>query len=115
VGYLPSNLTELYDPVTDTWSPVGNLNVKRAEQSAVLLRTGQAMAAGGYSYTRPYYYNLASCELYDPATNGWIATGDMMAARDSFALVPLRNGQVLGAGGLSDSSAIVATADLYTP
>lgn len=115
VGYLPSNLTELYDPVTNTWSAAGNLNVKRSEQSAILLRTGQAMVAGGYSYTRPYYYNLASCELYDPATNSWTVTSDMTAARNSFALVPLRNGQVLGAGGLSDSSQIVSTADLYTP
>lgn len=115
VDYLPSNLTELYDPVSNTWSPGGNLNIKRAEQSAVLLRTGQPMVAGGYSYTRPYYFNLAICELYDAATNSWTITSDMTAARNSFALVPLNTGQVLGAGGLSDNSVIVSSADIYTP
>ena len=72
------------------------------------------MVARGYSYTRPYYFNLASSGLYDAATNSWTFTGDMTAARDSFALVPLSNGQLLGAGGLLDNSAIVSTADIYT-
>lgn len=115
VGYLPSDLTELYDPVANTWSLGGNLNTKRAQHSAILLRSGQAMVAGGYSFTRPHYFNLASCELYDPTTNSWGFTGDMTAARDSFPLVLLSNGQVLGAGGLSANSAIVSTADIYTP
>jgi hypothetical protein len=73
------------------------------------------MVAGGYSYTRPYYFNLASCELYDVTTNSCQFTGDMTPARASFTLVPLRNGQVLGAGGLSDNSVIISTADIYTP
>jgi hypothetical protein len=115
VGNLPSNLTELYDPVSNTWSPGGNLNTKRSQQSAVLLQTGQVMVAGGYSFTRPHYFNLASCEVYDAAMNSWTFTDDMTVARDSFALVPLSNGQVLGAGGLSASSAISLTADIYTP
>jgi hypothetical protein len=115
VGYLPSNLTEIYDPVSNAWSPGGNLNTKRSQQSTILLRTGKALVAEGYSYTRPYYFNVASCELYDPATNSWTVTGDMTAARDSFALVLLRNGQVLAAGGLSDNSAIVSSAEIYAP
>ena len=73
------------------------------------------MVAGGYSFTRPHYFNLASCELYDPTTNSWVLTGDMTTARDSFPLVPLSTGLVLSAGGLSDGSVIVPSADLYTP
>ena len=115
VGYLPSNLTEVYNPVSNTWSPSGNLNTKRSQQSAILLRTGEPMVAGGYSYTRPYYFNVASCELYDAATNSWTLTADMTAARNSFALVLLSDGQVLGVGGLSQGSAILSSADLYTP
>lgn len=115
VGNLPSNSTELYDPVANTWSPGGNLNTKRSQQSPVLLNNGQAMVAGGYSFTRPHYFNLASCELYDAATNSWVLTGNMTTARDSFALVPLSTGLVLCAGGLSDGSVIVPSADLYTP
>jgi hypothetical protein len=115
VGYLPSSLTEFYDPANNTWSVAGNLNTKRAEQQAVLLPTGQAMVVGGYSYTRPYYFELASCELFDPATNSWNVTGDMTAARDAHAMVWLRNGQVLAAGGLSDTTPILSSADIYTP
>jgi len=114
VGYLPSDQAEMYDPALNAWTPAANLNTKRAGPLAVLLPTGQVMIAGGYSYTRPYYFDLASCELLDPATGTWTFTGDMTSPRYQQALVVLRNGQVLAAGGLSDTG-ILSTADVYTP
>jgi hypothetical protein len=73
------------------------------------------MVAGGYSYIRPRYFNLASCELFDAATNTWAFTGDMTSARYLQAVVVLSTGQVLTAGGLSAASAVLASVDIYTP
>jgi len=114
-GNLPSAVTEVYDPVANHWSPVGNLNTTRSEPVACLLPTGQAMMAGGYSYIRPRYFNLASCELFDATANTWAFTGDMTSARYLQTVVVLGNGQVLAAGGLSDSSTILSSVDTYTP
>jgi len=114
VGYLPGDVAEMYDPVLNQWTAVGNLNTKRAGQMAALLPTGQAMVAGGYSYTRPYYFDLASSELFDATSRAWAFTGDMTVPRNQQALVVLGNGQVLAAGGLSDTS-VLSSAELYTP
>lgn len=114
-GNLPSSVTEVYDPIANLWSAAGNLNITRSAPIAALLPTGQAMVAGGYSYTRPHYFNLASCELFDPTTNIWAFTGDMTDARYEQAIVVLANGRVLAAGGLSASTTILSSADIYTP
>lgn len=115
VGNLPSAASEIYDPVANSWSLTGNLNTKRTGQAAVLLTTGKAMVAGGYSYTRPSYFDLASCELLDATTSTWTFTGDMSVPRYLQNLVRLSNGQVLAVGGMSTSSAILSSAELYTP
>ncbi len=114
VGYLPSDLTEVYDPATNNWSIAGNLNTKRAGQTAVLLPSGAAMVMGGYTYVRPSYFEISSCELFNPVSGSWTFTADMTAARDHHATVLFANGQVLVAGGISGST-ILSSAEIYTP
>lgn len=114
VGFLPSDLTEVYDPVANTWSSAGNLNTKRAGQTAVMLATGQAMVIGGYSYVRPVYFELASCELFDAAIGTWSFAADMTDARDHHVTISMANGQVIAAGGISGSTTL-SSADIYTP
>jgi N-acetylneuraminic acid mutarotase len=115
VGYLPSDLSETYDPVANKWSLTSNLTVKRAGPQLVLLPNHTALAAGGYSYTRPYYFNLASCELFDSVAGTWTLTADMTTPRYLNALAMLNNGQVLAVGGISSSSVVLSTAELYMP
>ena len=114
-GNLPSAVTEVYDPVANRWTAAGNLNISRSLPVAVLLPTGQAMFTGGYSYIRPTYFELASCELFDATTNTWAYTGSMSDARYEQAMTVLANGQVLAAGGLSAPSTILSSVDIYTP
>ena len=73
------------------------------------------MVAGGYSFIRPHYFDLASCELFDPTINTWAITGAMTSARYLHGVVVLANGQVLAAGGMADSLTILSSADIYTP
>jgi Kelch motif len=63
MNYLDS--AERYDPVTNRWSPAGNLEQGRHGLTATCLKDGRVLVVGGYGKSGP----LSSAELYDPATN----------------------------------------------
>lgn len=58
------NSTEIFDPLSGTWSPGPPLNEGRARHSAVLLASGKVMVAAGEFNSSGY---LNSTELYDGA------------------------------------------------
>ena len=53
---------DCYDPDTNTWSPVAEMNIDRVGHSLVSLK-GRLYAIGGY--------NKDSVEVYDPENNTW--------------------------------------------
>src|SRR5262249_37246889 len=69
--------------------------------------------------------NLASAELYDPATGTFAPTGPMATGRDVHNATLLKNGQVVitggneyypfGAGGRDPFHPTLSRAELYTP
>jgi hypothetical protein len=79
----------------------------------VLLQNGEVLIAGGSNSSG----DLASAELYDPASGSFNSSGSMSTTRGSRvtlggpAVALLENGQVLVAGG--DSTGI--SAELYNP
>ena len=91
---------ELYDPATNSFSPVASMNFHRYKHSAVLLNDGNVLIAGGIaSYPDKPRYTTA--ELFDSATNSFVKTGDMILDRFKVknAAVLLRDGKALIAGG----------------
>jgi len=58
---------------------------------------------------------LASAEVYDPATGTFSPTGSMSTARNGHAATLMADGRVLIAGGGNDTSAYLASAELYQP
>ncbi len=103
--------SELYDPLTGSWSATGSMVTPRYFHTATLLPSGKVLVAGGF---RGAY--LASAELYDPATGIWSATGGMAAARDEQTATLLPSGKVLvtgGSGTTGDST--LTSAELYDP
>ena len=119
-GGVASNLfttvgsAELYDPASGTWTATGSLGTARDLHTATLLPNGKVLVAGGDT-GGPNASNLASAELYDPASGTWTATGSLAIARSLHTATLLPNAKVLVAGGFNDSSGYLASAELYDP
>ena len=109
---------ELYDPGTGRWVLTGSLHQAREGHTAVLLRTGLVLVAGGSSGSAPGAPRpiLASAELYDPATGVWTDTDRMTTGRVGATATTLGDGRVLVTGGHTQRvEDPVATAEIYDP
>lgn len=109
---------EIYDPVANTISSTGNLNVARQSHTATLLNDGRVLIAGGATP----FGTTNKAEIFDPAAaaNGtFTLTGNINSPRESLSTVLLRDGQALVIGGVSNGSflsrAITGTIDRFDP
>jgi len=100
----PSDSAEVFNPQTETFSPVGAMTTPRPLQVAVLLANGRVLIAGGQSSETDL---LLSAELFDPAHAAFVATGQMHNIHTGATASVLENGDALVAGGRSN------WADLY--
>ena len=100
---------ELYDPKSGSWSPTTSSTQPRAGHTATLLQDGRVLVAGGVGqeirisnggYT-PVLTN--SAEIYDPATETWSATANLITARSGTAIL-LKSGKVLVIDGTREIS-----------
>ena len=106
---------ELYDPVTDTWSPTGKLLTSHSGFTTTLLANGQVLVAGGQDGSGS---PGVSAELYDPIAGTWSMTGSLTTPRYSQTATLLQNGKVLVVGGYAGSTppgAPTNSAELYDP
>ena len=114
------NTSEIYDPATNTWTPTGPLNVRRALATATLLPNGQVLVAGGRwcpsapPATCNFTFRTATAELYNPATGTWTLTGPMTQARHTTASVLLNDGRVIVPAGFTNAGN-GNNADIYNP
>ena len=106
--------TELYDPVSGSWSATGNLATGRSDHTATLLPNGKVLVVGGTNTNG----TVATAELYDSATGAWSPTGAPANARYSHTATLLPNGKVLIVGGSATNtvpSGLLPSAELYDP
>jgi hypothetical protein len=101
---------EVYDPVGNTFTAVGDMTGPRYWHAAVLLEGGKVLVAGGYGGAGAA---LSTAELYDPSTGHFTATGPMTAARYGHSATLLGSQNVLVAGGYG--STFLSSAELYDP
>jgi hypothetical protein len=115
---------ELYDPATGKFSATGAMKATRARHSATLIASGplagNVLIAGGTSDESGG--DVATAELYDPATGQFGSTGRMSTPRENHSATwlspsvvsgPLA-GNVLVAGG-ADASAPTDSAEVFNP
>jgi hypothetical protein len=102
-------VSELYDPVANSWSTTGNLNASRYYHTAVLLKTGKVLAIGGSAGTV-----TSSCELYDPSKGTWSNAASINTARYLNTTTLLPDGKVLITGG-TQTRFPMSSAELYDP
>lgn len=108
-GFGPHNLSAVFDPATNTWSPVKFMNAVRAIHAAVRLLDGRVLVIGGFNGSSADN----SVETYDPATDAWTLVAPMHVPRYYHVAGLLDDGRVLAAGGYSGS--YEASAEIYDP
>ena len=74
---------EVYGFDANQWTPeasfgtaIGNLSTGNLNQPAVVLQSGQVLACNGGNGNTVAFN---TCEIYDPSTNSWSATGSLPA------------------------------------
>ena len=97
-------------PAVGTWAAMPDLVNIRGTTTAVVLKDGRALAAGGGVGAQA----VAASELFDPATGVWAATGPLNQARRGHQAVLLGDGRVLVAGGIAEGE-LLASAEIYDP
>lgn len=103
--------SELYNPVSKTFSATGSMSTPRGALTATLLPNGKVLIVGGISGQAGGGF-LSSAELYDPSTRIFTITGTMNVARSGHSATLLPNDKVLiVGGGLSGQT----SAELYDP
>ncbi len=116
--------TEIYDLRTMTSGPGPDMLNPRALHTATVLKDGRVLIAGGVDAgsATSAGNSVNTCEIYDPATNTYTATGSMGVARAGHAATLLNDGRVLVVAGNKDLSDVIKalngmlkTCEIYNP
>jgi MYXO-CTERM domain-containing protein len=92
----------LVDPI---WAPAGMMMVDRQYLGAARLPSGRVLAMGGLSTAAALE---ASAEIYDPATDAWLAAASMSTGRLGTSAVALLDGTVLLSSEENDAASTTA-------
>ncbi|MCB9879091.1 MAG: hypothetical protein H6835_15960 [Planctomycetes bacterium] len=89
--------TELYDPITDSFSYGPSLNAPRSLHTMTQLQDGRWLVVGGVNMTND---PQATCEIYDPVADTFTPVSSMATARMGHTATLLADGRVFVSGGI---------------
>src|SRR5436853_3567257 len=98
-------------PPVGTWRQAPDLATIRGTTTAVLLKDGRVLVAGGGVGAIP----IDAAELFDPASGTWKATGTLKQGRRGHTAVLLNDGRVLVAGGRDADGEPMSSTEIYDP
>lgn len=95
---VATDTTEIYEPLTRTFTPGPALSIPRSGHRATMLQDGRVLITGGATTGA---IGTATCEIYDPATNTFSPAAPMSTPRMGHRATLLSDGRVFVAGGFS--------------
>lgn len=111
---VKTNAAQIYDPATGKFSPTGSMADTRTGHTATLLADGRVLVVGGADLMDGID-NLATAEIYDPASGKFTRTGSMTHGRAEHTATLLKDGRVLVAGGFGGGTNSLSSAEIYDP
>jgi hypothetical protein len=114
ITLLRSQAAEIYEADPDKFTPTGSMADARAGHTATLLNDGRVLVVGGIDASDGFD-NLATAELYDPATGKFTRTGSLAQGRAHHTATLLDDGRVLIAGGYGGGTLSLKSAEIYDP
>ncbi len=115
---LDTARAEIFDPVTNSWTLTGDMNVSRVSPEAIALTDGRILVTGGSDSYGMTLGDSSDSEVYDPDTGEWTLTGPMSVRRMSHTLTLLHDGRVLAAGGEDPQGSdyvLYSTTEIFNP
>lgn len=95
--------------IDPTWSSTGSMAIARENfPTAIITSNGNVLVAGGAN-------SDPTCELYDPDSGVWAATGSMLAGRAGHTATVLSDGKILVTGGANGQGPVLASCEIYDP
>ena len=110
----PTNVAEIYDPVANTFTVAGGMNVPRFNHTATLLTNGQVVIVGGFSSCGSSCTSEASTELFDPAAGVFSSSQTLTNILAGQTGTLTANGNALLIGGIS-AGVTLAADEWYQP
>lgn len=104
--------SEIFDPVTATWSPGPKMPEKVSEIVVVALNDGNALIVGGHGEAIPWATTSAS--VYDVASNAFYPTSPMSVGRLDPYAAAIGDGALV-AGGLANPHGTNSTSERFAP
>lgn len=96
LGIAPGySSTEIYDPVSGTFTPMASMTMGRMQLAAAQLSNGKVLVAGAW-------YNpggAATGEIYDISSNTFVPTGSLVEPRAFPVVIPTDDGGAVVTGG----------------
>ncbi len=122
----PSGRSDLFDPLTNTWSQTGSMAQGSHEHTALRLANGKVLVVGGYVLSTtagavgnfPIAATLSRAEIFDPQTGSWSNTGSLSSSRAFNSLNLFPDGSVVVIGGQTNAASSSTAGDYierYTP
>jgi N-acetylneuraminic acid mutarotase len=111
----PLNTAEVYDPESNSFARVGDMNAPHYLATATLLNSGNVLIVGGWTIRGPIVVGMRDAEVFQPETNLFSQLGSTNVARLTNTATLLNDSEVMVAGGVADKAMITASVEFYSP
>ncbi len=110
--YLSS--VEAFNPKTNQWQEITEMPSPKTSHTASVI-DGKIYVIGGYVQEEKKYKNLATIEIYDPATDRWTQEPDMLTGKSGHTTEVI-DGQIYIFGGANSAGgAPLTSVEVYDP